>query len=175
MVLMLVVSIGTVSAQGGRVITGKVTDTNGEPIPGAAVFIEGTGLGVNADIDGKYTFKIEAGTKLPAKPILVFSFIGMKQEEVPLKDQKVINMVLASDAQLDEVVVTGYQSVSKRDMLGSYQQVKVEDLKMPSFSSIDQMLQGRVAGLVVTQTSSRVGASPDLKKQKSSKLLTITE
>ena len=162
-VLMLVVSIGTVSAQGGRVITGKITDSNGEPIPGAAVFVLGTGLGVNADLDGKYTFKIEAGAKLPAKPVLVFSFIGMKQEEVPLKDQKVINMVLKEDAQLDEVVVTGYQSVSKKDMLGSYQQVKVEELQMPSYSSIDQMLQGRVAGLVVTQTSARVGSSPDLK------------
>ena len=136
MVLMLVLSIGTVSAQGGRVITGKISDSNGEPIPGAAVFIQGTGLGVNADLDGKYTFRIEAGAKLPAKPILVFSFIGMKQEEVPLKDQKVVNMVLKEDAQLDEVVVTGYQSVSKKDMLGSYQQVKIDELKMPSYSSI---------------------------------------
>ena len=100
MVLMLVVSIGTVSAQGGRVITGKITDSDGEPIPGAAVFIQGTGLGVNANLDGRYTFTIAADAKLPEKPVLVFSFIGMKQEELPLKDQKVINMVLKEDAQI---------------------------------------------------------------------------
>lgn len=162
-ILMLVTSVGMLFAQGGRTITGKVSDSNGEPIPGAAVFIKDTGLGVNADVDGRYSLRIPSNAKLPEKPVIVFSFIGMKQEEVALKEQKVINMVLKEDAELEEVVVTGYQTVSKRDMAGSYQQIKAVDILMPSYTSIDQMLQGRVAGLVVTQTSSRVGTAPDLK------------
>lgn len=160
---MLVSSIGTILAQNYRVVTGKISDDNGEPIPGAAVFIKGSSIGVNADLDGKYILQIKSKSDLPEKPIVVFSFIGMKQEEVLLRDQKVINMVLHEDAQLEEVVVTGYQTVSKKDMLGSYQQIETVDILMPSFTSIDQMLQGRVAGLVVTQSSARVGSSPDLK------------
>ena len=163
MVLVLLVGTGTIFAQNTRVISGKIVDGNGEPVPGAAVFIKGTGIGVNADVDGKYSLKIASGIRLPEKPLLVFSFIGMKQEEVPLNDQKIINMVLKEDAQLDEVVVTGYQTVSKKDMLGSYKQIKAMDIHMPSFSSVDQMLQGQVAGLVVTQTTSRVGSAPDMK------------
>lgn len=170
-VLMLITGIGTISAQNSRVITGKIVDENDEPIAGAAVFIKGAGIGVNADLDGKYMLKIEAGKKLPEKPVIVFSFIGMKQEELPLKDQKVINMVLKTDAQLEEVVVTGYQTVSKKDMAGSYQQIKAVEVQMPSYSSIDQMLQGRVAGLVVTQSSARVGTAPDLKIRGSSTIM----
>lgn len=162
-VLMLVSSMGTIFAQNSRTLTGKISDKNGDPIPGAAVFIKGSTIGVNADIDGKYVLHIKANADLPEKPVLVFSFIGMKQEEVILRDQKVVNMVLQEDAQLEEVVVTGYQTVSKKDMAGSYQQIEAVDILMPSFTSIDQMLQGRVAGLVVTQSSSRVGSSPDLK------------
>ena len=163
-ILILLLAAAWISgAQGGRTLTGKIADSNGEPIPGAAVFIKGTTIGVNADIDGKYSLRILPGAELPDKPVVVFSFIGMKQEEVALKDQKVINMVLKEDAQLEEVVVTGYQTVSKKDMAGSYQQINAVDVLMPSYSSIDQMLQGRVAGLVVTQSSSRVGSSPDLK------------
>ena len=170
-VLVLAMSMGTIFAQQGRIITGKVQDSNGEPIPGASVFIKGTGIGLNADINGKYELHIPANAKLPEKPVIVFSFIGMKQEEVALREQKTINVVLQQDASLDEVVVTGYQTVSKRDMAGSFQQIKAEEILMPSYTSIDQMLQGRVAGMVVTQTSSRVGTSPDIKIRGTSTIL----
>ena len=169
---MLFTCIGTIVAQNNaRTISGQAKDQDGNPIPGVSVFIKGTAIGVNGDIDGKYVLRIPSVTSLPDNPVVVFSFIGMKQEEIALKDQTVINVVLHDDSSLDEVVVTGYQTVSKRDMAGSYQQIKAEEILMPSYTSIDQMLQGKVAGMVVTQTSSRVGTSPDIKIRGTSTIL----
>ena len=145
------------------VITGRVTDTSGLPIPGANVVLKGSHIGVTTDRDGKYSLTLSSAN-MPSKPTLVFSFIGMKRLERSIQGQTIVNVILAEDEkQIDDVVVTGYQTVRKRDMAGSYTSVKAEDILMPSFTSIDQMLQGRVAGLVVTQTSSRVGTTPDLK------------
>lgn len=66
------------------------------------------------------------------------------------------------EAQLDEVVVTGYQSINRRDMVGSYTTVKAADIMMPAYNSIDQMLQGKIPGMVVVNSSSRIGSSPKI-------------
>lgn len=65
--------------------------------------------------------------------------------------------------QMDEVVVTGYNTINRRDMVGSYTSVKAADVIMPAYNSIDQMLQGQIAGMVVMNTSSRVGTTPKIK------------
>lgn len=72
---------------------------------------------------------------------------------------------------MEEVVVTGYQNIKRRDLVGSITTVKAKDVIMPSFTTIDQMLQGRVAGMVVTNTSSRVGTAPKIQIRGTSTLL----
>ncbi len=72
--------------------------------------------------------------------------------------KKTINVTLTSSStEIDEVVVTGYQNIQRRDLVGSITTIKAKDIIIPSYTTIDQMLQGRVAGMVVTNSSSRVG------------------
>ena len=105
-----------------------------------------------------YTFNIPAQEGL----ILTYSFIGMEKKTVKYTGKKTINVTLNSSTstEIDEVVVTGYQNIQRRDIVGSITSIKAKDIIMPSFTTIDQMLQGRVAGMVVTNTSSRVGTAP---------------
>ena len=110
-------------------------------------------------MDGQYTFNIPAQEGL----ILTYSFIGMQKKTVKYTGKKTINVTLNSSTstEIDEVVVTGYQNIQRRDIVGSITSIKAKDIIMPSFTTIDQMLQGRVAGMVVTNTSSRVGRSEE--------------
>ena len=160
-VTVLAIAAGTLSAQESATVTGVVRDDQGVTLPGASVMLRGTKIGVNTDIDGRYTIKLPA--QLPDKPELQYSFIGMKTVTVSYKGQTRINVTLKNDATIEETVVTGYQTLKRRDVAGSVTSLKGEDVLMPSYTSIDQMLQGKVAGLVVQQTSSRVGSTPDLK------------
>lgn len=143
------------------VVSGTVTDTEGEPLPGAAVMLSGTKVGTTTDLNGQYTLKLPA--TMPEKPVLEFSFVGMDPQKVNYRGQAKVNVRLQGASSLEATVVTGYQTLKRRDIAGSFTALKAEDIMMPSATSIDQMLQGKVAGLVVTQTSSRVGSTPDLK------------
>lgn len=81
----------------------------------------------------------------------------MEKKTVRYTGKKTINVTLnSSSTEIDEVVVTGYQNIQRRDLVGSITTVKAKDILMPSYTTIDQMLQGRVAGMIVTNTSSRV-------------------
>ena len=141
-------------------ISGWVRDTNGEALPGATITIRGSKHGAIAGLDGQYTFNIPAQEGL----ILTYSFIGMEKKTVKYTGKKTINVTLNSSTstEIDEVVVTGYQNIQRRDIVGSITSIKAKDSIMPSFTTIDQMLQGRVAGMVVTNTSSRVGTAPKI-------------
>ena len=150
-------------------ISGWVRDTNGEALPGATITIRGSKHGAIAGLDGQYTFNIPAQEGL----ILTYSFIGMEKKTVKYTGKKTINVTLNSSTstEIDEVVVTGYQNIQRRDLVGSITTVKAKDIMMPSYTSIDQMLQGRVAGMVVTNTSSRVGTAPKIQIRGTSTLL----
>jgi len=140
-------------------ISGWIRDINGEALPGATVTIRGSKHGAIAGLDGQYTFNIPAQEGL----ILTFSFIGMEKKTLKYTGKKTINVTLnSSSTEIDEVVVTGYQNIQRRDLVGSITTIKAKDIIMPSYTTIDQMLQGRVAGMVVTNTSSRVGAAPKI-------------
>lgn len=150
-----------------RVIKGVVKDRQGGVLPGVTVLVKGTAIGVATSIEGKFTMSVPKDTVS-----LLFSFVGMKTKEVVWTGQEMLTVVLDDDAQqVDEVVVTGYQTVNRRDMVGAYSVVKAADILMPNYSSIDQMLQGKVAGMVVVQTSSRVGTSPTIKIRGTSTIL----
>lgn len=143
-------------------ITGKVTDEKGQPLPGVTVMIKGTTVGTVADMNGRYTMVLPGNVK---QPVLVYSFVGMKSKEIAYVGQKELDVVMEEGTEmLDDVVVsTGYSTVNRKDMVGAHTTVKAADVMMPAYNSIDQMLQGQVAGLVVMNSSSRVGTTPKIK------------
>lgn len=149
-------------------VRGWIRDSNGEALPGATVVVRGSKTGAVAGLDGQYTFNI------PDQPglVLTYSFIGMEKKTVKYTGKKVLNVTLSSsDAEIDEVVVTGYQNIQRRDLVGSITTVKADDIMMSSYTTIDKMLQGRVAGVMVTNSSSRVGTAPKIQIRGTSTLL----
>ena len=153
-------------------ISGKVTDEKDEPLPGVTVFVKGfiRGVGTSTDNAGRYSVSVPKVEKLS----LVFSFVGMEPKEIMYTGQDTINVVLREMVnEMDEVTVvsTGYQTVNRKDMVGSYTTLKAEDIMLPAYSSIDQMLQGQVAGMVITNSSARAGASPKIQIRGTSTIL----
>lgn len=138
-------------------VTGKVVDNEGLEVIGGNISVKGSaGVGTITNIDGKYSLKINN----PSKAILVFSYIGMRTQEVPVKGQKQINVTLQPDnLVLDEVVVTGYGSTRRGDLTGSVVSVKSEDLMQTPTSDVAQALAGRVAGVQVMQSEGEPGAA----------------
>ncbi|MBS7200179.1 MAG: TonB-dependent receptor plug domain-containing protein, partial [Bacteroidales bacterium] len=149
-------------------ITGRVTDVNNNPIPGVTVLLEGTSMGAATDANGEYVLTLPEQKSI----VLIYSFVGMVSERVVYSGQTKINVILKEDVKtMEEVVVTGYQTMRKSDVVGSMTTVKASDVMMPAYSSIDQMLQGRVAGMMVMNTSSRVGTSPKIRIRGTSTIL----
>ncbi len=136
------------------VVTGKVTDENGEGLPGATVTVKNTSLGTITDVDGNFSLEV------PEDAILVFSFVGYVSQEVVLKGQSVINTSLSPDlTSLDEVVVIGYGETKTRDLTGAVSIVDPDDLGQQPVSNIGDAIQGRAAGVSVT-TSGQPGSNP---------------
>ena len=144
--LLGLVSAWTLSAQ--TTIKGVVTDESGEPLIGAGVVVEGTTIGTITGIDGDYTLTV------PADAVnLVFSFIGLSEQTIPIAGQTVINVVLKVDSTfLDEVVVVGYQTVKRRDLLGAVASVGSDKLTEQPVTSVSQALSGKMAGVSVVTT-----------------------
>lgn len=135
-------------------VSGKVNDEAGEAIPGVTVVVKGTTTGAITDIDGLYSIKVNN----PASDVLVYSFVGLKTQEVPVSGKSTINVTLESGTEyLEEVVAIGYGSVTKRDLTGSVSSVGEEQLKDIPVSSTAQALTGRLAGVQITTAE----GSPD--------------
>ncbi len=130
-----------------RVITGRVTSADdGTTLPGVNVVVKGTTNGTVTDSDGKYSISVPA-----SGGSLIFSFIGLKSQEIGIGERSVIDVSLALDVtQLSEVVVVGYGSTTKRDLSGSVASVKGADFVAAPIQSFDQALQGRAAGVNIT-------------------------
>ena len=137
--------------------TGKVVDSEGYEVIGGSVTVKGAaGVGTVTDIEGNYTLKVNDASK----DVLVFSYVGMTTKEVKVNGQKVVNVTLQVDAKvLDEVVVIGYGTVSRKDLTGSVVSVKSDELLKVPTSDISQALAGRVAGVQVTQSEGAPGSS----------------
>ena len=146
----LAVALLPVLAQ-AKVVTGQVTDQNGEPIIGANVVVKGTTAGTITDLDGNYSLDV------PENATLVFSYLGMATQEIPVTGNTV-SVVLKEDNQvLEEVVVTGYGTTKKRDLVTSVSSVNADQLKDVPVASAAEALQGKMAGVSVTTTE----GSPD--------------
>lgn len=128
-------------------VTGTVTDKAGEPLIGVNVLESGTSNGCITDIDGKYSLNVDKGKTL------IFSFIGYSKQEVKVT-QNVMNVTMNEDTELlDEVVVIGYGSISRKDVTSSISTVKSKDLNVGAYTDPGQLLQGKVPGLVIVQNS----------------------
>ena len=135
-------------------VAGKVADTTGDPLPGVSIVIKGTTSGTVTDFDGNYTFN-----GLASDATLIFSFVGMKSQEVLVNGQTVINITMEADAiGLEEVVAVGYGTQKKSDITGSVASVKAETLEKLPVTRVDQALQGQLSGVSVQSTTAEPNA-----------------
>lgn len=142
-------------AQQAIKVTGKVIDSTNEGVPGVNVSVKGGSLGTITDIDGNY--KIDVPN---SKSVLVFSFIGYAKQEIPVGNKTVINVTMKDDTQLlDEVVVVAYGTSRKGDLTGAITSVRPDENEASKAISIDNLLQGKVAGLSMSVSSSTPGAA----------------
>ncbi len=134
------------SQQAQKKVTGKVTDSSGQPLPGVTVMVKGTTNGTITDADGTYSL-----SDVPADGVLVFSFVGMKSQEVKVAGKTSVNATLAEETiNIEQVVVTGYQTQKKADLTGSIGVVDVDKIKEVPTGNAVKALQGRVAGVYIT-------------------------
>lgn len=134
-------------------IRGAVSDEKGEKLAGVSVVLKGTTKGTVTDAAGNYNLDVPTTAN-----VLVFSYIGYLSQEVQVGNRTQINVTLAVDNKtLSEVVVVGYGTQNRRDITGSVASVKARDISAVPVNSSEQILQGRVAGLQVTQASSAPG------------------
>ncbi|WP_157580103.1 SusC/RagA family TonB-linked outer membrane protein [Rudanella lutea] len=139
-------------------ITGQVTDEKGEGLPGASVSLKGSTIGANTDAQGNYTLRIPDGT---ANPVLVISYIGYAAQEVAVGNQTVVNVQLKADAKsLNEVVVVGYGTQKRSDITGAVASVPKARLSQLPVTNVLQAVQGSVAGVNISQSSSVPGSAP---------------
>ncbi len=133
-------------------VTGTVSDASG-PLPGASVIVKGTTTGTQTDFDGNFTINAESDATL------VFSYIGYLTKEVAVNGQTSISLTLEEDAQqLDEVVIIGYGTTTIKDATGSVTAVTAEDFNTGVISSPEQLIQGKTAGVNISQSSGEPGA-----------------
>lgn len=145
-------------AQEADVVHGRITGSDDSSLPGVNVVIKGTTQGVISDFDGNYSIAVQN-----RPTALVFSFIGYQSKEIAVDKQTVINVVLDEDVKkIDEVVIVGYGTQKKKDLTGSISRVKGDDLVQASSSSFDQMLQGKVAGVQISQSTGSPGGNANV-------------
>ena len=135
---------------GQTAITGTVTEQGTSiPLPGVNVVVKGTTNGTATDFDGNFALQVKDGD------ILVFSYVGYTQQELTYSGQNTINIALAEDAaQLDEIVVIGYGSTTKKDATGSVESITSDDFTKGNIVTADNLISGRVSGVTVNEWSS---------------------
>ena len=138
-----------------RVVSGIVTDTRNQPLPGTTILVRGTNVGTVTNANGEYSI-----VNVPEGAVLVFSFVGMQTQEVIVGDRTSINVIMEEETiGLEEVVAIGYGTVRKSDLTGSVSSVASDVLAAyPSIGAV-QSLQGRASGLQITANNGEPGAS----------------
>ena len=147
-------SFDKVSQQPVKLVSGKVADKTGFPLPGASIVIKGTDFGTVTDSSGEFQLEIPTDAQ-----ILVFSFIGMKAQEIQIHGQSFFNVTLEEETiGLMEVVAVGYGSQLKRDITGSVGSVQSSNFNKGVVNSPGQLLQGKVSGVEVSLSSGAPGS-----------------
>lgn len=143
----------SVVQQDHRAISGVVFDQNGESVIGANVVEKGTTNGVITDMDGRFNLRVAADA------VLTITYIGYQSVEIKVGNQQTFSITLKEDTELlEEVVVVGYGSQLKKTVTGAISSVKAKDIEAPNAVSADNVLQGKVAGLIISQNSAQPGS-----------------
>ncbi len=144
--LLLTLLSFSLTALAQQKVTGKVKDSSGEPVIGASVVVKGNNtMGTITDFDGNFMLDV------PAKSVLVISYIGYVTQEVPTAGKNSLEIVLKEDTKtLDEVVVIGYGTQRKGDVTSSVASVKADNFVKGAVKDVGQLIQGKVAGLAIT-------------------------
>ncbi len=152
--LLLLTGTSFLKAQTGTV-TGTVTEAEtGMPLPGVAIVVKGTSLGITTDMNGAYSIDVPDDAN-----ILVFSYIGMKTREITIGDNRIVNVSLENDAiGLEEIVVVGYGIQKKENLTGSISTVKLDKAQNRPISNATQALAGMAAGVSISQRSGQPGS-----------------
>ena len=139
-----------------RTIKGVVSD--GElPLPGASIVIKGTQIGTQTDFDGNYSIEANTGD------ILVFSFVGMTTQKIQVETSDVINVTMAVNTALDEVIIVAYGTAKKADFTGSATQINSETLSKITVTNISAAIEGSSAGVTVTAAGGQPGQGQDIR------------
>lgn len=161
----------TMSLTAQTTVKGVVSDNTGEPIIGASVVEKGKASGAVTDIDGNYTISVSN-----PNATLVFSYVGMKTKEEALNGRTQLNVTLEENSEaLSEVVVVGYGTQRKSDITGSVARLSEDQMKQTIVTNADQMLQGKVAGVQVTQNSGAPGGATSIRIRGASSLNSSNE
>ncbi len=139
--------------QQDKTISGTVTDEEGLPLVGATLLAKGSSIGTITDIEGNYQMTVPDEVQ-----VLVVSYLGYTTLEVPINNQTVVDVILRKDfAQLEEVVVVGYGTQRRRDVTGAISTIKTEDVQRAVTASAEELFQGRISGVSVSQSSNAPG------------------
>ncbi len=158
-IVLFQVSILGAHAQ-GTTVRGNIIDETGESVPGATVLLKGTSNGTVTDIDGYFSLSVNDINN----DVLVISFIGYETKEVAVAGQTVINIKLNTDVtELEEVVVVGYGVQKKKVVTGAIASVSAEEINATPVLRVEQALQGRTAGVQVTNLSGQPGEAPTVR------------
>jgi TonB-linked SusC/RagA family outer membrane protein len=135
-------------------VSGRVTDNSGAPLPGVTVSVKGKTQGTVTDVNGNYTL-----SNVPPDAVLVFSFVGMKTQEIKVRNQAIINIVMQDELiNLNEVVAIGYGTQKKANLTGSVSAIKVDDkMASRSLTNITSGIQGLLPGLAINQNTGMAG------------------
>lgn len=136
-------------------VRGRVTDSIGNALPGVVIHVKGTAIAVASNNDGRYALTVPAGNE-----ILVYKLIGFHTKEIALSGRNVVDVVLKeSVSQLGEMIVIGYGTVNKRDLVGSVGSANVTDMNKAPVRSFEEALAGRIAGVQVTSVDGQPGSN----------------
>lgn len=148
-----------------KTVSGKVSDSSGEPLPGVNIVVKGTTRGVVSDMDGNYSIAASEGATL------TFSYIGYLSQDIIVGNESTVNVTLQTDiANLEEVVVIGYGTVKKADATGSVATVSSKDFNRGAITSPQDLLVGKSAGVVITTSGGAPGSGATIRVRGGSSL-----
>jgi TonB-linked SusC/RagA family outer membrane protein len=143
-----------IAQQQGRKISGKISDNQGLPLPGASVIVKGTTIGVVSDMEGAFTIAVPSEAK-----VLTISFIGMKNQEITLGTKTNFSISMESNViDLEEVVAIGYGTQKKANLTGSVSSVVGSEIAKRPVPNVQNLLQGKASGLQITQSGGTPGS-----------------
>ncbi|HEV8286527.1 MAG TPA: SusC/RagA family TonB-linked outer membrane protein [Chitinophagaceae bacterium] len=156
-ILLIVLSLSLLAQ---KTVTGKITDSkDGSPLAGVSVTVKGTGTGTQTKADGTYSISVPANANM-----LVVSSVGYATQELNIANQTSVDVLLvATGANLNEVVVIGYGTARKKDLTGAVSTIQAKNFNQGVTTSPDQLLQGKVPGLEITNNSGQPGAATTVK------------